>query len=86
MTTGTERSYDSKCLELAEYFAEDENFSEHELDQLASDIQDTVESFFSWRQSQAEAAYDRAQEEPTFRGNEYGASIAAALAEARKLK
>lgn len=80
------KTYDSKCYDLAQHFAQDETLSEHELDQLASDIQDTVESFFSWRQNQAEAAYDRSQEEPTFRGGEYEASVQRELAEARKLK
>lgn len=38
------------------------------------------------RENAAEAAYERAQEEPTFRGNEYAAHLAAEQDEARRLK
>lgn len=71
------KTYDSKCHELAEYFAQDERLSKDELHDLASQIQETVESFFKTRENAAEAAYDRTMEEPTFRGGEYAASVAA---------
>lgn len=83
------KTYDSKCYELAQHFGTgdpDEQLSEHEIDELAGDLQDTVETFFEVRRNKAEAAYDRAQEEPTFRGGEYAASVAHDMAEARKLK
>jgi ribosomal protein L37AE/L43A len=40
----------------------------------------------SCRDNAAEAAWERQQEEPTFRGNEYEAHLAREMAEARKLK
>jgi hypothetical protein len=73
------KTYDSKCLELAQHFGTgdpDEQLSEHEIDELASDLQDVVETYFQFRRNKAEAAYDRAQEEPTFRGSEYASALA----------
>ena len=71
------KTYDSKCWDLAEHFGQDEHLTTEELHELACEIQETVESFFSMRENAAEAAYDRAMEEPTFRGGEYAASVAA---------
>ena len=71
------KTYDSKSYELAEHFGQDEHLSKEELHDLACQIQETVESFFSVRENAAEAAYDRSMEEPLFRGGEYAASVAA---------
>jgi arsenate reductase-like glutaredoxin family protein len=71
------KTFDSKCHDLAEHFSQDEHLSKEELHDLACQIQETVESFFSTRENAAEAAYDRSMEEPTFRGGEYAASVAA---------
>ena len=71
-----QKTYDSKSYELAQHFAQDEALDEHELHDLACAIQETVEDFFQARENRAEAAYDRSQEEPTFRGGEYAASVA----------
>lgn len=46
MTTGTERTYDSKCYDLAEHFAQDEHLTHEELHELACQIQETVENYF----------------------------------------
>lgn len=59
MTTGTERTYDSKCYELAEHFAQDEHLSKEQLHELACEIQETVESFFQMRPDAEEIAEAR---------------------------
>jgi len=45
------KTYDSKCLDLARHFGTGDphqQLTEAQMHELASDIQDTVESFFSW--------------------------------------
>jgi hypothetical protein len=85
----TKRTYDSKCLELAQHFGTgdpDEQLSEHEIDELASDLQDIVETYFQFRRNKAEAAYDRSMEEPMYRGTEYASALAEQQAQAKRLK
>lgn len=46
-----QKLYDSKCLDLARHFGTGdpaEALTEKEMEDLASDIQDTVENYFSW--------------------------------------
>lgn len=50
-------SYDSECLYLAEHFLFGENgVSEADKEDLAQDIQNAVEDWFFYRESQREAA------------------------------
>ena len=59
---GEPMSYDPKCYELAEYFAEDEvpPLKPHELDQLAQDIQTAIEDYLQYgRKEKAEPLDDR---------------------------
>ena len=49
-------SFDDKCYELAEHFAQGESMSEDELKDLAQLIQDACEDYLRYRESQAEAA------------------------------
>lgn len=44
--------YDPACYVLAQHFGDD--YSEEELQQLASDFQDAAESFHSWRDERME--------------------------------
>ena len=71
-----EKTYDSKSYDLAEHFAQDEHLTKDELHELACTIQEAVEDWFSMRENAAEATYDRAMEEPTYRGNEYASELA----------
>jgi hypothetical protein len=43
------KTYDSKCHDLAEHFGQDEPLSKEELHELACQIQEVVEDFFSMR-------------------------------------
>lgn len=78
------KTYDSKCHDLAEHFAQDEHLTTDELHELACTIQEAVEDWFSMRENAAEAAYDRAMEEPTFRGGESAAYDSERMAEIQR--
>lgn len=48
-------SYDQKCYDLAKDFLGDESpFTEAEVEQLAQDIQDAIESFLNFGRKKAE--------------------------------
>ena len=53
--TQTTKTFDPACLDLARHFSEDADpLTEAELHELACDLQDTVERYFSFRASAAE--------------------------------
>lgn len=78
------KTYDSKCHDLARHFGTGDphqQLTEAQMDELASDLQDTVESFFNWLTREPPSP-----DGECFRGGEYAASVQRELAEARKLK
>jgi hypothetical protein len=82
MTTKTQRTYDSKCYELAEHFAQDEHLSKEQLHELACDIQQCVEGYFEALPPKDDEPGDPDGE--CFRGGEYGSALAEEQAEIQR--
>lgn len=57
------KAYDTKCLDLAQYFLGSANLRDADSeDELAQRVQDAVEGWFSEQENKAEAAYEERSE------------------------
>lgn len=58
-------SYDSACADLALHFLADEPHTAVDVDELAQELQDTVEAWFGYRSADALPSNENVAEQPS---------------------